>query len=328
MVSGLLHKRILITGANGFVGANLTRSLLKTGAELHIFTRKTSNKWRISDILKDLREYEVELSDYQTLEKNILNIKPEIILHTAAYGGYSFQTETGKIIEANFMGTVNLINASKRIDFEIFINSGSSSEYGIKSEAMKESDMLAPLTDYGTSKAAATLYCQALAKSQGQAITTLRLFSPYGYYEEANRLIPSVILSCMRGESPKVSSGEPVRDFVFIEDVIAAYMKAIENRSKVRGEIFNIGSGSQNSVSSIIAEIIKLTGKDVSPDWGSLPNPRIEPPVWIADISKAKKILNWMPAYKLEEGLKKTIEWFKENPRLYKSDSYKIGIKS
>src|SRR4030042_697643 len=139
MVSRLLRKKVLITGANGFVGANLTRAFLKTGAQVHIFTRKDSNKWRIADVPNDLKQYTVELLDYPVLEKNILNIKPNIILHTAAYGGYLFQKEDRKILESNFMGTVNLINACKMIDFEIFINTGSSSEYGIKSKPMKES---------------------------------------------------------------------------------------------------------------------------------------------------------------------------------------------
>jgi nucleoside-diphosphate-sugar epimerase len=308
-------RKLLITGSTGFVGANLVRRFLKIGAEVYIITRKTSDKWRIKNVLKDVNEYCVDLLDYKKLESIILDIRPEIIFHTAIYGGYPFQKDIKRIIESNFIGTVNLVNACKKVDFELFVNTGSSSEYGIKSKSMTEEDILEPVNGYGVSKAAATLYCQAIARREKIPVVTLRFFSPYGYYEEATRLIPSVIISCLRGRNPEVSSPNSVRDFIFIEDVIDAYMDVIKT-SDIGSKIFNIGYGEQHSVREVVNMIVELTGNNVRPEWGSVPKRAIEPNVWQADITKAKDVFKWEPKYSLEKGLAKTVKWFMENMNL------------
>jgi nucleoside-diphosphate-sugar epimerase len=308
----LKNKRILITGATGFVGANLARHFLKKGANISIFTRKASDIWRIRDILKHIAEYQVGLEDENKINRIIPKIKPEIVLHAAVYGAYPSQNNAKKIIETNFTGTVNLLNACRKADVEVFVNTGSSSEYGIKDEPMREDSMLEPISEYGVSKAAATLFCQAVAKKEKRIIATLRLFSPYGYYEEPFRLIPSLVLSCLKSENPKLSSPDSVRDFIFIEDVVEAYEKVISHKDKAGGEIFNIGSGKQHTVREIADEIIKLAGNKVQPEWRVMPNLRYEPLHWQADIRKAEKILNWYPENVLEKGLFKNIRWYKE----------------
>jgi len=315
----LKGKKVLITGSTGFIGTNLVRRFLKIGAEIHILTRTTSNKWRIKDVLKYVNEYCVDLLDYEKLEPIILDIKPEMIFHTATYGGYPFQKDVDKIIQANFIGTVNLVNACKKADFELFANTGSSSEYGVKSKPMTEEDILEPANDYGVSKAAATLYCQAVARREKIPIVTLRLFSPYGYYEEPTRLIPSVVISCLKGINPEVSSSNSVRDFIFIEDVIDAYMKIAE-ASDINGEIFNIGYGKQHSVGEVVSKIVELTGNYIRPKWGSVSPRANEPNIWQADIAKAKDVLRWEPKYSLEKGLTNTVKWFMENMVLYENN--------
>jgi len=312
------NKKVLITGATGFIGANLARYFLEKGAEIFVFTRRASDKWRIWDILGNISEYSVDLKDPANLEKIIKKIKPQIVIHTAVYGGYFSQNDTAKIIETNFTGTVNLINALKGVKFELFINTGSSSEYGIKPRPMKETDSLEPFSEYGVSKAAADLYCHAIAKEENMPVVTLRLFSPYGYYEEKNRLISSVILSCLKFRNPKLSSPNSVRDFIFIEDIINAYKKVIDNKDRVKGEVFNIGSGKQHTVEKVVKNIVKLTGSKVKPEWGKIISPRHEPECWQADISKARRLLNWEPEYSLRQGLEEDINWFKKNITLYK----------
>lgn len=310
-------KKILITGATGFVGANLVRYFLKKGADISILKRRQSNLWRISDITSHISIHNVDLLDYSKVNNTLKRIKPDVIFHAATYGGHVSQDNVSQILKTNFDGTVNLLNACLKNEFGLFVNTGSSSEYGIKNFPMQETDMLAPITPYGVSKASASIYCQYAAKKHGLPIVTLRLFSPYGYYEEPTRLIPSVIVDCLKGENPKVSSTHPVRDFIFIEDIIDAYVKVIETKKEMQGEIFNIGYGRQHSVGEIVLRIIELTGNRVKPEWKSITNPRVEPITWVADISKAKKILNWQPRYDFEKGLKKTINWFKNNNRFY-----------
>ncbi|HAJ56587.1 MAG TPA: NAD-dependent dehydratase [Candidatus Omnitrophica bacterium] len=302
--------RILITGATGFIGANLARFFLKKGFDIHAFIRKGSDTWRIRDLISHIRSYGVDLSDVGAVEKAVVKIKPSYIFHAAAFGGYHFQNEAQKIISANFLGTVNLLNACKGLDYKLFVNTGSSSEYGLKSILMKESDICEPVTDYGVSKVAATLFARALAQRDKRPIVTLRLFSPYGYYEGASRLVPSLITAYLSGKAPEVSSPDCVRDFIFIEDVLSAYSKVIDKKGSVAGEIINIGSGRQYRVSDVSRAVARLTGSKAKPQWGKIANPRCEPKHWQADITKAKKLLGWQPKFGLEQGLEKTIGWY------------------
>jgi nucleoside-diphosphate-sugar epimerase len=306
----------LITGATGFIGANLARRLIKEDAEVHILTRKQSNRWRLQDILQKVQEHQVDLRDYERLFKVVQATRPKFIFHCTTYGGYPFQREENKIIETNILGTINLLKALSDIDYRYFVNTGSSSEYGIKSKPMSEEDLLEPISAYGVSKAAITLFCQAMATREKRPIVTLRLFSPYGPYEEATRLIPTVIISCLRDKSLRLSSPQGLRDFNFVEDVVDAYLKVIETPN-IAGEIFNIGCGEQHSVGEVVNKIVELIGNKVRPEWGSVPKRAIEPNVWQADITKAKNVLKWKPKYSLEKGLAKTIKWFMENMNLY-----------
>lgn len=307
----------MITGATGFIGSNLLRYFIKEGADIYIFTRKESDKWRIKDVLAKVKEFKVDLTDKEGLNSIVARISPQIILHTAVYGNFPGHSDSRRIIDVNLKGTVNLIDSCRELDFELFVNSGSSSEYGLKLLPMDEQDPLEPLSPYGISKAAAGIYAQKTAQTYKKSIITLRLFSPYGYFEDANRLIPSVILSCLKGKKLKLSSPYSVRDFIFIDDVLDAYVKAFENRKNASGGVFNIGSGSQHTVKCVVTRIIGLTDSKIRPEWGSLKNSRIEPKRWQANIHKARQELHWLPAYHLDKGLSKTVDWFKRNIHLY-----------
>lgn len=312
----LMGKRVLITGATGFVGANLVRISLSCGAEVHIVTRTASNRWRLKDIFSNVKEHCCDLSNYSGLRSVVSRVKPEIVYHTAAYGGDPVQRDFQEIIRSNFTATANLLNACKQVDFELFVNTGSSSEYGIKLEPMGEGDLLEPNNDYGASKAAATLFCQAAGRREGLPIVTLRLFSPYGYYEERTRLVPHVIMACLNGKNPKISSTSFVRDFVFIEDVLNAYLRLTDAHG-ISGKIFNVGYGKQHSVGEVVDKIIELTGNNIRPEIGYPSKWQTEPERWQAEISTAKVALGWEPQYDLERGLTTTLKWFQKNMTLY-----------
>jgi nucleoside-diphosphate-sugar epimerase len=315
-MSSLEGRKVLITGATGFIGANLVRRAIGAGADVSIFTRMSSDTWRINDKLECVSLHKVDLLDYEKLMLTIRDIDPEIIYHTAAYGGNPAQKDFKKIITSNYIATVNLVNACKKSNFELFVNTGSSSEYGIKTLPMSEEDLLEPMNDYGVAKSAATVYCRFAAKSERLPIVTLRLFSPYGSYEGSTRLIPSAILDCLHGKNPMITSLAFVRDFLFIEDIMVAYLKALDAKD-LEGEIINIGSGHQHSIGDVVQEIIKLTGNNVVPEIGGSMRWSNEPAKWEADISKAKRLLNWEPKYDLTLGLRATIKWFEENLFLY-----------
>ena len=308
--------KVFITGATGFVGSNLVRRALQQGAEVYVNIRTTSNLWRIKDVIDDITIVNTDITQYEKLKDNLHKIHPNIIFHTAAYGGNALQNDFNTIIESNIIGTANVVRCCKDINFDLFVNTGSSSEYGIKQKPMRETDVLEPVNDYGVSKASATMYCRSQAINKNLPIVTLRLFSPYGMYEEQARLIPSVILSTICQKNPKISSPKLVRDFIFINDVLTAYEALIDHPNS-GGQIYNIGSGKQHTVGEVTDTILRLLGNKVECELGAPQNWKNEPNFWQADIDRAKLELKWELKYDFETGLKAAIDWFKENYSIY-----------
>jgi nucleoside-diphosphate-sugar epimerase len=309
-------ERILVTGATGFVGSCLARRLVSIGHEVHILTRESSNKWRIHDIAADLKDHHVDLRDIDRLENVISNIRPTVVYHLATYGGYSFQKETASIIESNLYGTVNLLTACEKVGFDYFVNTGSSSEYGIKNSPMREDDLAEPLGDYGVSKLAATLYCRSKAIQDNLPIITLRLFSPYGPWDDPRRLIPYVISSFLRNESPKLSTPNSVRDYIYIDDVIDFYVRAAKNLPS--GNVYNVGSGNQYTIGEVVNDIQKDFKGNIGPVWGSVNAQRAEPKTWRADMSKTLQAVNWEPKVSISDGLRLTTEWMRDHLKYYR----------
>lgn len=295
--------KIAITGASGFVGANLVRHL-DPMHEVFAITRNV-NAWRLSTkfnlINLDIRRRE-PLLDF------IRKVKPDVLIHCATYGGYNFEKETREIIETNIIGSLNVLEACKQIP--IVINVGSSSEYGIKDRPMKEDDTTAPVTSYAMTKALQS----ELFSSAGRSVT-LRLFSVYGYYEEKHRLIPYIVYSFLKNKKAILSNEKSMRDFVFIEDVMNAFSLVIQKYEDInKGEVFNVGSGMQSSVRDVADEV----GVDI--EWNPLARPKEPEHSWKADITKIRDELNWEPQYSLSEGLRKTKEWMKRNIMLYEDE--------
>lgn len=313
-----MNDSYLITGATGFIGSCLTRFLVSQGENVHILVRNKALNWRLEDIKDSLNIYECDILD-NDLTSIVAKIKPTVVFHTAAYGAIpTEQIERNALFATNIMGLVNLIDSLKKEKIRKFVNTGSSSEYGIKEEAMKESDVLSPINDYGISKAAAALYAQKVGITEALPIVTLRLFSPYGYYDEKNRLIPYVISHALKNEPIKLTNSHNVRDFIHIDDVIAAYVATLQANIRP-GDTINIGSGEQHAIGEIVDTVISIIKSKSEVQWNAMqPQSRqIEPKVWKANIDIAKEKLQWHPKILLVDGLQKTIEWSKNNMSFY-----------
>ncbi|MBU3090049.1 NAD-dependent epimerase/dehydratase family protein [Clostridium gasigenes] len=312
-----MSKKYLVTGATGFVGSCLVRKLIDNNEEVHIIVRKKSDNWRLKDIIKFIKVHYVDLNDENEIkelfEKNSFNI----IYHLATYGGYNFQMDINNIINTNLIGTWNLFKYCKDSGIEMFINTSSSSEYGEKNEAMKEDMLLNPNNMYGATKVASTILCNTYAKSNDIPLITYRLFSPYGHFDSTSRLIPTVIKSCFKNEDIYLGSKNSKRDFIFIDDVIDSYLISSKINNKY-GEIYNIGSGREYAVEEIVNKIVYLTKSKSKLYWGNDLGRQYEPKSWVGDISKIQAEVSWKPKVDIDEGLIKTVKWFKENLILYK----------
>jgi nucleoside-diphosphate-sugar epimerase len=313
-----LRTPILITGASGFIGANLLRRLTTRvpKKDLHVLLRKQSNTWRVDDILKKTSVHIADLRDKKASDALIKKIKPRTIFHLAAHGAYpSQQQDEDEIIQTNIISTFNLFQSCLAQGFDAFVNTGSSSEYGAKTKPMRETDSLEPVIPYAVSKAWATLYAEYLTRTQKAPIITLRPFGIYGYYEPQGRLVPNIILALMRGEQPRLASPTTARDFVFVEDMVDAYLNAASRPTA--GTIFNIGSGKQTTIKELFIRIQNIMRTDIEPIWDTRVRRSFDTTRWVADVSRAKAALKWKADTKLEDGLARTIHWFKKNRALY-----------
>lgn len=299
---------ILVTGASGFVGGTLVRRLVGEGKEVHLLLRTGSNRQRLEG-LRGLHIHDADLRDAERVNRVVSEVRPRTIYHCAVYGGFSSQNDTTAIFDTNLRGTINLLQACQRVGFDLFVNTGSSSEYGMQDHPMREDDSALPLGDYGVAKCAATMYCRSEALLKGLPVVTLRLFSPYGPWDDQRRFIPYLIRSLSTGEIPRLSTPLSVRDYVYIDDVLELY-KVVTESDIMPGEVYNAGSGQQHSLGEVVANIHRIIGGP-EPVWGQEPPHRQEPEKWVADMSKSVAAFGWRPSYSLEEGLQRTVEWFR-----------------
>ncbi|MSR76514.1 MAG: NAD-dependent epimerase/dehydratase family protein [Candidatus Ryanbacteria bacterium] len=309
----------LVTGAGGFVGANLVRRLVSQGERVHTIIRADKPSWRLADIADKIIWHKADLRDKDVIRAIAHAVQPEIIYHLATAGVYAgVHVSDSEMIENNILGFINLLDAVRDLEYQCFVNTGSSAEYGQKQAPMHESDICEPATMYGISKLAATHYAALVAQKESKSIITLRLFSPYGPYDDKSRLMSYAIARALRGESLALGDAQSVRDFVYIDDVVDAYIQCGKNGVKFGGEVLNIAGGREYSVGTVVENIVHKTKSSSACSWKNDNAKRAwESSHWQADISKAKKILNWEPKISLDRGLDETIAWFQKNPSFY-----------
>ncbi len=306
--------RALVTGGTGFVGANLCRRLLAEGYAVHLFVRPEHSSWRIGEIRADLTLHPVGLGDPDALTQVLRQIRPQVVFHLAVHGAYPAQADARQMIETNLVGTSNLLDACLRADVETVVNTGSSSEYGLRDHAPAENEPVDPDNWYAVTKLSATLVCRFMARKYGLRLPTLRLYSVYGPYEEPSRLIPTLIIHGLHRRWPPLVGPEVARDFVAVDDVCDAYLRAAAFRSSEPGPIYNVGSGIQTALRELVALTQSQLSIADSPIWGSLPNREWDTSTWVANTQKIRSELGWVPRVTLADGLAQMIAWLRDDP--------------
>jgi nucleoside-diphosphate-sugar epimerase len=280
--------RALVTGAGGFVGANLVRRLLVDGCDLVALVRPGGDPWRLQGI------------DVDVVEGDVRDDLPggfDLVFHLAAHGAYSWQQDESVIHDTNVRGTENALRAGRRV-----VVAGSSSEYGPKAHAPSEDEPLEPNSAYAAAKAEAT----RLAVAGGAVV--LRLYSAYGPWEEPNRLIPTLLTRGLAGDLPPLVSPRVARDFVHVDDVCEAFVSGADAPP---GRVFNVGSGRQTTVADVVEAARRLLDLDVEPEWGSMPDRRWDTETWVANPQRIRDELGWEARISFEEGLARTLEWLR-----------------
>lgn len=287
MPPGSSRVRVLITGAAGFVGANLALHLAYSdaGHDVHIMVRshdpeKAPRMRFVLPVVDDVHIGDVASTEDVRLIMRAVN--PDWVFHCAMYGGNAGQDDPPEMFQTNVRGAIRMAEESARAGVRSFINCGSSSEYGLDNDHHPEHIVARPNTMYGWSKLAGTKYVGYMREmNTGTHFTTMRLFSAFGPMERDTRFIPQVLRGARIGALPPLSNAATARDFIYVEDVCLALVMAAELR--LPEPIYNLGTRRQYTLGEAVEEIRTLLDCEDVPKWGTAPPRQLDPPAWVAD---------------------------------------------
>ncbi|MEK7208056.1 MAG: NAD-dependent epimerase/dehydratase family protein [Patescibacteria group bacterium] len=303
---------VLVTGASGFVGSHLARSLVLGGSEVHALVRKDSVLSRLQDILPKLRLEYGDLSDKESIKRVVAAVKPRGIFHLGVsnvVSGVGAETET--LIKTNVAGTAHLLDAAAGRGFDFFVHIGSFLEYGVKAHPVREDERCEPGELYGVSKLAGTLYAQALGRREKLPVIVFRLFTPYGPQNDPRRFVATVISKALKNEPIALTSPRVSRDFIFVEDAVELFLEGAGKAGALSGEIFNAGTGVRTTLEEAVLSILKKTASQSEVKWGSFREVSYDSNDWQADMGKTFSHVSWRPKHSLKEGLDRAIAYFK-----------------
>jgi CDP-glucose 4,6-dehydratase len=314
----------LVTGGRGFVGAWLLRGLLERGVDPISFDVEGGSgrpsapellgiECEVADVRGDLR-------DAALVTRALEQGKVDAVFHLAA------QTIVGtaagapaETFDVNVRGTWTLLEACRERGVRSVVVASSDKAYGAHEELpYREYFALQPTAPYEASKSAADLIARSYWHSYGLPVAVTRFANIYGGGDlNFSRLIPEAVTAAIDGRAPVIrSDGSPVRDFLYVEDAVGAYLAIADSldRDEVRGEAFNAGGERPYSVGEVVELIAKLSGSGVEPDIRGTGNPDGEIDRQYVDATKIRERVGWTPQVSLEEGLRQTIEWYREHP--------------
>jgi len=288
---------ILFTGATGFLGSHLLPNLIKKYYKVIILKRSFSNIWRIKSYGSQVKSYDI---DKTNIEKAFQDNSVDVIIHIATDYGRKNNNNIVEMLEAN----VKL--PSKLMDLGI--------KYGAKAFINTDTSTNSQYTLYSATKKAFLEIARFFAANYKLKFVNMVLEYMYGERDDNTKFIPFVIESILNGEEINATKGEQKRDFIYVRDVVNAYLKALDNlKSFNKGFVeFNIGTGQSISLRDFVNRVEKIIGKKANIKWGAIPYRKNEIFDSKADIDRAKKLLNWEPKTSLEDGLCNTVNWYKE----------------
>lgn len=314
----------LVTGARGFVGAWLAKALLEQGTRVVALDSGRSERLACTLELLGL-EGEVEdvrgdLNDAEVLARAFSEHAIGSVFHLAAETIVAtVQASPARGFETNVRGTWTLLDVCRRAETERVVVASSDKAYGAHAELPYREDFaLQPTAPYEASKAAADLIARSYWHSYGLPVAVTRFANIYGGGDlNFSRLIPEAVCAALDGRPPVLrSDGSPQRDFLHVSDAADAYLviAGALDRDDVRGEAFNAGGGKPRSVGEVVARIAGLAGTGVEPEIRGEGNPAGEIDRQWVDPSKLRERCGWEPSVDLEQGLRQTIEWYREHP--------------
>ena len=321
------NKNILITGGAGFIGSHLVKRLVNLGARVTVIVKYKSliDCVRLASIWDEINVVEADLRNLDSvIYIKSIKKKFDIIFHLAAYNhvGDSF-AHVNEALITNLLGTANLFEHGP--EYERFIYTATSEVYGFQEHVpFKENALPFPISPYAVGKYSGELYANLKKHQDNGNIVCLRPFNTFGPYQSERAIIPELISKCIKGETIKTTEGTQTREFNYVDNIIDGFI-ASANIVDIPDQPINIGAGDEISIKSLVEKIHHLTKSKSELLIGALPTRPTE--IWRmrAENKRAKALLNWESKISFEDGLIKTINWFKNFIELYHGNS---GLKT
>jgi NAD dependent epimerase/dehydratase len=325
------HKRVLVTGAGGFIGSHLTEALLEISREVRAFVHYNSrNDWGCLEELSPAAKSSVEvvpadLRDYHAVKQATKQV--DIVFHLGASVGIPYSlTYPDDVVETNVNATLNILRASLENNVSKIVHTSTSEVYGTAQYVpIDEKHPLSPQSPYAASKIAADKLAESFFRSYGLPVSILRPFNTFGPRQSLRAIIPTVITQLLGGKRVVVGNLAPRRDLTFVTDTVRGFLM-LAWKTGFEGETFNLGTKKDISIKELILMISKLMGvtPEIEVDHRRVRGNQSEVMRLMSDNSKALNTLGWQPTCSMETGLNLTIEWLRKNQHFGKPSTYNI----
>ena len=303
--------KVFVTGASGFIGAHVTRALLAGGHSVTALVIPGDSLWRLKEAVGKLSVVTGLIADRDALRRALNEFRPEACIHLAWFAEPRKYLSSPENIPS-LTDSLSLLNELIQAGCRQVLMAGTCAEYDTGMGFLREDTPARPTTLYAAAKLSACLIGQQLAAAAQINFAWGRIFYPYGPQEDPRRLVPAAICALQQGLSFPATLGEQVRDYIYIEDVAAAFRVMLEKKAS---GVFNVSSGAPVTIRQLLETIAVLMGRADLTQFGALAYRDWEPPFICGDNNRLKQ-LGWRPEYTLSQGLSQTIKWWKQNSEI------------
>jgi NAD dependent epimerase/dehydratase len=323
------NRKVLVTGAGGFIGSHLVERLVELGADTRALVHYSSTGgwgWLDQSQVKDDVEIILgDIRDQDSIQRAVAGV--DVIFHLAALIAipYSYHAPLS-YIRTNVEGTANVLQSALRNNANLVVHTSTSEVYGTARQVpISEEHPLQGQSPYSASKIGADKIAESFHLSFGLPVVTVRPFNTYGPRQSARAVIPTIVSQALTESAIRLGNLQPTRDLNYVADTVAGFIGAAES-SRAIGEVINLGTGREVSIGDLAAKILKMIGSDlpIVTEENRVRPEHSEVERLCADNTKARQLLDWQPRHSLEEGLEQTIEWLKGNRDRYRPGVYAI----